>query len=255
MRFPDPLIRGRLIKRYKRFLSDVELADGGAVTAHCANPGSMMGLDTPGLEAWLSPARNPARKLRYTLEMVGADNSLVGVNTQHPNGLVAEALAQGGIPELAGYGSVRREVPYGRNSRIDLLLEETGRPPCYVEVKNVHLKRESGAGGAAEFPDSVTQRGAKHLAEMADVVAQGGRAVMLYVVQRQDCGSFRVAADIDPAYNEALGTALAAGVEAICYACRLSPEGIDLADPLPLAQAGTSEDEIGSELTMRGAAR
>ena len=230
MRFPDPLIRGRLVRRYKRFLSDVELDGGEVVTAHCANPGSMLGLDTPGSEVWLSPARNPARKLRYSWELLRVGDGLVGINTSHPNGIVAEAVEAGRIPELVGYDGFRREVKYGKNSRIDLLLEGGGRPPCYVEVKNVHLKRSS----LAEFPDSVTARGAKHLAEMSDMVAEGCRAVMLYLVQRTDCDGFAIAGDIDPAYAAALVRARTAGVEAICYCCKLSIEAITLDGALPL---------------------
>ena len=240
MNFPDPLLRGRLVRRYKRFLADVRLDDGDdVVTAHCPNSGAMLGLDAPGSEVWVSPARNPARKLRYTLEMVRVGGGLVGVNTQHPNALVREALEAGRIPELAGYTRIRREIRYGRNSRIDLLLEAPDRPPCYVEVKNVHLKRDGdGRDGTAEFPDAVTARGTKHLGELMDMVAAGARAVIFYVVQRQDCARFRVAADIDPAYNAAFETALSTGVEALCYACRLSPTGIVLGAPLPLAAPG-----------------
>ncbi len=236
MQFPDPLIRGRLLKRYKRFLADVALEDGAEVTAHCPNPGSMLGLDAPGSEVWVSPARNPKRKLAYTFELIRVGPGLVGINTQHPNALAAEAIAAGSVPELAGYEAARREVKYGENSRIDLLLETPGRPPCYVEVKNVHLKRApEGPTGDAEFPDSVTRRGTKHLAELSRMVESGARAVMLYVVQREDCDRFRVAADIDPAYNAALAKARKAGVEAICYACRISPEAIELDRALPLA--------------------
>ncbi|MEE8532905.1 MAG: DNA/RNA nuclease SfsA [Alphaproteobacteria bacterium] len=230
MRFPDPLLRGRLIRRYKRFLSDHELDSGEMVTAHCANPGSMLGLDEPGAEVWLSPARNPERKLRYSWELLRVGGALVGINTSHPNGIAAEAIEDGGIPELAGYDSLRREVKYGRNSRIDILLAGEGRPPCYVEVKNVHLKR----GARAEFPDSVTVRGAKHLVEMSDMVAAGNRAVMLYLVQREDCDGFAIAGDIDPGYAAALARARAVGVEAICYSCKLSTEAIILDAALPL---------------------
>lgn len=230
MHFPFPLVRGTLLRRYKRFLADVELEGGETVTAHVANSGAMLGTSTPGLEVWLSPASNPDRKLKWNWEYCTVDGCLVGVNTAHPNLVAAEAVALGQIPELAGYDTVRREVRYGRNSRIDLLLEGQGRPTCYVEVKNVHLKR----GDWAEFPDAVTARGTKHLAELRDMVAAGARAVMLYLVQREDCRAFRPAADIDPAYAEALAGAMGAGVEALCYTCRLTLDGITLGEKLPL---------------------
>lgn len=232
MRFPDPLVKGALIKRYKRFLADVELESGGVVTAHCANPGSMLGLAEPGSEVWLSPAANPGRKLRYTWELVRDGRALVGINTARPNALVAEAIEAGTIAELRGYGSQRREVRYGRNSRIDILLEGNG-PACYVEVKNVHLSR---APGTAEFPDSVTARGAKHLVEMAGMVAQGHRAVMAYLIQRDDCDRLSIAADIDPGYDDGLTRALAGGVEAVAYSCRLTPEEIAVEKAVPLAR-------------------
>lgn len=231
MKFPDPLIAGTLIRRYKRFLSDVEIAGGEVVTAHCANPGSMMGLNVPGTEVWLSPARNPKRKLRYSWELSRIDGYLVGINTSYPNTLIEEALDAGKIPELEGYSSVRREVPYGRNSRIDLLLEAEERPKCYVEIKNVTLKR----GSMAEFPDSVTARGTKHLFELMEMVEQGARAVMLYVVQRGDCEGFTVAADIDPVYGKALAKALEKGVEALCYSCNISLDAIEVDGPMPIA--------------------
>ena len=237
MQFPDPLLRGTLVQRYKRFLADVTLdADGSLITAHCPNPGSMMGLSAPGSEVWLSPARNPDRKLPFTWELLHFDGRLVGINTGHPNRLVEEAVHNAAIPELAGYDSLRREVRYGKNSRIDLLLESDSRPDCYVEVKNVHLKRDGpGDRGAAEFPDSVTKRGAKHLVEMSDMVAAGSRAVMVYVVQREDCDHFSLADDIDPGYADAFAAARAAGVEAICYACKISVDGIHIAAPLPIS--------------------
>ena len=233
MKFPAPLVRGTLVRRYKRFLADVVLDGGEAVTAHVPNSGGMIGTSDPGLEVWLSPAANPARKLRWTWEYCTVEGGLVGVNTQHPNLVAAEAVAAGRIPELAGYDAVRREVAYGRNSRIDLLLTAAGRPTCYVEVKNVHLRR----GGWAEFPDAVTARGTKHLGELRDVVTAGGRAVMLYLVQRGDCAGFRPAADIDPVYAAALAQAVGDGVEAICYTCRLGLDGIDLGDPLSIVLA------------------
>ncbi|WP_448189512.1 DNA/RNA nuclease SfsA [Azospirillum sp. sgz301742] len=241
MRFPSPLLEGRLVRRYKRFLADVDLG-GELVTAHVPNSGSMIGVDMPGSAVWLSRSANPNRKLAFTLELVEADGGLVGVNTAHPNALVAEAISAGTIPELAGYARLRREVKYGKNSRIDVLLEDDGRPPAYVEVKNVHLRRpqlDNGQGDMvfAEFPDCVTTRGAKHLEELAAMVAQGCRAVMLYLVQRMDCTHFRVARDIDPAYDAGLRRAVEAGVETLCWSCALTRESIELDRPLPLRLA------------------
>jgi sugar fermentation stimulation protein A len=236
MRFATPLTEGRLIRRYKRFLADIALPDGTEVTAHCANPGGMIGLNMPGIGAFLSYHDKPSRKLKYSLELVELpDGTMVGINTSHPNGLVEEAIADGTITELQGYAGLRREVRYGKNSRIDILLEDDGRPPCYVEVKNVHLTRPDGPHPtAAEFPDAVTARGAKHLREMSDMVAQGARAVMVYLVQRNDNDHFRIAADIDPTYAQTLQEARANGVEAICYACKVSPASITVERKLPL---------------------
>ena len=230
MRFPIALSRGVLLRRYKRFLSDVRLDNGAEVTAHCANPGAMIGVADPGSEVWLLPSDNPRRKLDWSWELVRVGDHLVGVNTGHPNVVAVEAVAAQKIPELTGYVSIRREVRYGRNSRIDLLLEGPGRPICYVEVKNVHLRRDE----TAEFPDCVTARGTKHLGELRDVAAAGNRAVMLYVVQRKDCTGFRIAADIDPDYDAALRQARAAGVEVLCYDCRVGLDGIELSEALEL---------------------
>jgi len=230
MKFPDPLLRGRLRRRYKRFLSDVRLDGGEEVVAHCPNPGSMMGLAEPDMAVWLAPARNPERKLRYSWELVQATGGLVGINTGRANGLVAEALAVDRIPELAGQGEIRREVRYGRNIRIDFLLSGPGRS-CYLEVKSVTLKR---AGTAAEFPDSVTARGAKHLDELGQMAQAGDRAVLLFLVQRADCDHVKVAADLDPAYAAALGRALALGVEILCYACKVATDEIVLDQRLEL---------------------
>lgn len=232
MRFPEPLIPGRLQRRYKRFLSDIVLDDGTEVVAHCANPGSMMGLAAPGAPVWLSPANNPSRKLKYSWELVEVDGALVGIHTGRANALVAEALEAGKIPELGGYQGRRPEVRYGTNSRIDFLLEGDGRPACYLEVKSVTLKR---GGTTAEFPDAVTARGAKHLAELVEVVRQGQRAVQFFLVQRADCDRVAVAADIDPAYAKALAEAVAGGVEVICYKSNLSPAAITLDDRIELA--------------------
>ncbi len=233
MDFPDPLIRGTLVKRYKRFLADVTLESGETVTAHCANTGAMVGVQDAGSEVWLSPARNPDRKLKFTWELIRVGERLVGINTAHPNAIVSEAIAAGKVPELAGYGALRREVKYGRNSRIDILLAGGGRPDCYVEIKNVHLMR---GPGLAEFPDSVSTRAAKHQGELADMVAAGARAVTFYLCQREDCDAFRLAADIDPGYAEAAAAAKARGVEALCYACALTPASISVARPLAFAE-------------------
>lgn len=234
MKFAQPLIEGVLLQRYKRFLADVRLPNGDVVTAHCANSGSMLSVKDPGARVWLSPATDPARKLRYTWEMIEVNGTLVGINTSLPNRIVADAVADGKIKELAGYASLKREQKYGKNSRIDILLEDPNRPPCYVEVKNVTLRRGFTPAFQAEFPDAVTARGAKHLVEMADMVKAGARAVMVYLVQRADCTRFSIAADIDPAYADGLKTALSAGVEAVVYGCDLSPDGITVAGSLTL---------------------
>jgi len=235
MRFPAPLTPATLIARYKRFLADVRLATGETVTAHCANPGAMLGLMEPGARVWLSRSANPKRKLGYSWELVevdfGGGVELVGINTANPNALAAEALAQGRIAELAGYDSIRREVRYGENSRVDFLLESRGRPPCYVEIKNVHLMRRRGL---AEFPDSVTARGAKHLRELAAMAGEGARAVMLFLVQIGSAERFALARDIDAAYAAAFDRARAAGIEALAHRCRLTHDGIEVAAPIAI---------------------
>ncbi|MCR9071653.1 MAG: DNA/RNA nuclease SfsA [Alphaproteobacteria bacterium] len=234
MDLPTPLHEGRLIKRYKRFLADVDLG-GETVTAHCPNPGAMTGLKEPGLRVWLSLSPDPKRKLPYTLELVETKGGLVGIHTGRPNAIVAEAIADGRIPELAGYESLRREVKYGVNSRIDMLLESPERPACYVEVKNVHLVRPDGPNpGAHEFPDSVTARGAKHLDELAAMVEAGHRAVMMFCIQRMDGDRLALARDIDPKYGAAFDRALEAGVEALAWECDVRRERIVLSRPVPV---------------------
>lgn len=232
MKFETPLIPGKLIKRYKRFLTDVELENGDIVVAHCANSGSMLSVNDPGAPVWLSPANDPKRKLKFTWELVQIGDAMVGINTQHPNRIVADAIEAGQIPELVGYDSLRREVKYGKNSRIDILLESEGKPMCYVEVKNTTMRRDLTPGAPAEFPDSVTVRGAKHLDELSDMVREGHRAVMFYLVQRDDADAFTVAADIDPTYAERLDTAMKAGVEVVAYTCCVSPQEIIVTKPV-----------------------
>lgn len=227
MKFPSALRRGRLVQRYKRFLADVTLDDGTALTATCPNTGAMLGLTTPGSTVWLSHSGKASRKYAHTWEMVEADPgsgpTLVGINTGHPNALVGEAINSARIPEVAGYASLRREVRYGVNSRVDILLEDMAKGLCYVEIKNVHLMRTPGR---AEFPDSKTERGVKHLAELSAMVSEGHRAVMIYLIQRADAQTFSLAADIDGAYAKAAAQAALAGVEMLAYRCSLSPEEI-----------------------------
>lgn len=224
MDFPQPLTRARLLRRYKRFFADVVLEDGGEVTAHCPNPGAMLGLKDEGLTCWLSRSDDPKRKLAHTLEMVeGADGALTSVNTLLPNRLVAETLAADAIPELAGYATHRREVRYGAASRVDFLLEAPGRPAAWVEVKGVTLHR---GDGLAEWPDCVSARGARHMAELGEVARLGDRAVVLFVVQRADCDRFALARDLDPAFAAAFDRVREEGVEALVYACEVSPERI-----------------------------
>jgi sugar fermentation stimulation protein A len=228
--FPAPLVPATFVRRYKRFFADVVLTDGTELTAHCPNPGAMLGLNTPGLPAWLSVSDNPKRKLSHTLELVEADGSLVGINTLLPNRLVAEALEAGLIPELAGYASVRREVKYGKASRVDFLLEDPARGRCWLEVKNVHLMRTPGL---AEFPDCVAARSTRHLEELADQVTAGDRAVALFVVQRTDCEAFSACADLDPAFARGLEAAATAGVEVMAWACEVHPGEVTIRRALP----------------------
>jgi len=229
MQFSIPLQQGKLVKRYKRFLADILLPSGELVTAHCANSGSMLSLIYPEGPAAISRSLNPDRKLPYTLEMLQVGNHWVGVNTQWPNVLAAEAIAKNLIPGLDGYTTIRREVKYGLNSRIDLLLEHPGRPLTYVEVKNVTTKRDTPA---AEFPDAVTARGVKHLQELMLMRREGHRAAMLYIVQRSDCSYFTMADDIDPLYGKVLRQAIKEGVEIFVHQCIVSPEGIEVDRPL-----------------------
>jgi sugar fermentation stimulation protein A len=232
VRFPAPLLRGTLQRRYKRFLADIRLDDGRGITAHCANPGSMMGVAVEGARAFVSEHKDAKRKLPFSWQISEVDGVLIPVNASNPNRIVAEALADQVIPELSGYKDIRSEVKYGEKSRVDFLLAGgRRRKPCYVEVKNVHLMRQTGL---AEFPDSVTARGVKHLKELAAAKSAGARAVMLFVVQRNDCNRLRPAADLDPAYAAALKEAAKAGVELLCYDCEVTTAEVVLRRPLEI---------------------
>lgn len=229
MKFEQALTAGRLVRRYKRFLAEVDTA-AGVVTAHCPNTGSMAGCAEPGMPVWLSYAPKPSRKLAWTWELVEvAGGVLAGVHTGRSNALVREALEAGRLPALAGYPRLRSEVRYGVASRIDLLLEGDGRPPCYVEVKNVTAAVADGIGF---FPDAVTSRGLKHVRELQAQVEAGARAALVFCVQREDVQEVRPADHIDPAYGQALRRAVAAGVEVLALGATLSPSSIELARPL-----------------------
>jgi len=231
MRYPRPLVEGRLIRRYKRFLADIQLP-GGVITAACPNTGSMMGCCEPGSRVWLSEHDTPSRKYRHTWELVEVGRTLVGINTALPNALVAEAIADGTVAELAGYATVRREVAYGEErSRVDLVLEHEAREPCYVEVKNVTAAANRGV---ALFPDCVSDRGAKHLRELARLRSRGIRPVQVYCVQRSDVREVRPADAIDPAYGQALREAIAAGVEVMAYRAKVTAREIRLAQRIPV---------------------
>jgi sugar fermentation stimulation protein A len=221
MIFSTPLVPARLVSRYKRFLFDAELEDGTFITGSCPNTGSMRGLTEPGSRIWLSQHNvSPTRKYTYMLELVEADGTIVGINTGMPNRLAEEAIRNSVIAPLSGYGTLRREQKYGQNSRIDFLLSADGRADAYVEVKNVHFMRQPGL---AEFPDTATLRGTKHLQELGNMVTAGHRAVMLYLIQRDDCDQFRICSDLDPVYAAAFNLAIRQGVEAYAVKCRVSP--------------------------------
>jgi len=231
MLFPTPLVSGRLERRYKRFLADVTLDDGRFITAAVPNTGSMLGLTTPGSRAWLSVSDAPHRKYAHTLQIIEADGTLVGVNTGLPNKIAEEAIRAGLIPSLGGYSSLKREQKYGQNSRVDILLDEGALPRAYVEVKNVHFTRTAGL---AEFPDTVTARGTKHLNELADSVAAGHRGVMLFIIQRSDCSKFSISGDLDPIYARAFERAVASGVEAWAVRCHITDKSIVATELVPI---------------------
>ena len=232
MQFQTPLIPARLTRRYKRFLADAVLEeDGREVTAHCANPGSMLGLAEAGERIWLEPNDDPKKKLKFGWRLVDHENGhFTCVDTSVPNRALKAALTIGAVPELAAYDTVRPEVRFGNRSRVDFLLRGPGLPDLYLEVKSVTLMR---TGGLAEFPDSVTARGARHLEDLAAMVAQGHRAAMFYLIQRTDCARLTLARDLDPAYGAAFDAAHRAGVEVLAYDTHVSPQEVTLGRPLP----------------------
>ena len=222
---PVNFISGRLIKRYKRFFADVKLDSGEVVTAHCPNTGSMMGLLTEGNIVYLSKTDNEKRKLKYTLEVVKVLGARVGVNTHRANRIVEEAIVEKKISSLGKKYDFRREVKYGTNSRIDFLITNKKGEEIFVEVKNVTLSKRKGV---AEFPDAITERGSKHLLELIDVVKKNKRAIMLFLIQRNDCKKFRIAEEIDYIYKKNIVKAKKAGVEILCYSCSFIRNNIEL---------------------------
>jgi sugar fermentation stimulation protein A len=225
MRFSDRLIRGTLIKRYKRFLADVRLADGRIVTAHCTNTGSMIGCNKPGSIVYISRSTKEGRRLPFTWELVRSGKTWVGINTLHPNRLVAESIEMGVIRELQGYHTIRREIITSRGTRLDLRLEGS-HGFCFIEVKNVTL----ALAGAAAFPDAVSERGTKHLKELIRLRELGHRAALVFVVQRGDCSYFRPADEIDAQYGLWLRRAVGAGVEALAYRAQVNAKEVRLAE-------------------------
>ena len=229
MQLPKTLYCGTLIKRYKRFLADIRLERGENITAHCPNPGRMTGLSNPGSRVWVSCSPNPNRKLPFTLELIEADGGLVGVNTHHPNKIVREAIESHKIAQLEGYDSLRTEVKYAERSRVDILLEDEKMGRCWVEVKNVHLRRDSReSNGTAEFPDSVTVRGSKHIEDLVDQIKMGDKSILIFLIQRMDCKDFKIARDIDPLYYETLSRGMENGLEVLCFDTNITLSSISL---------------------------
>lgn len=223
-----PLIRGTLLKRYKRFLADVKLDTGEMVTAHCPNTGSMKGCSEPGRPVYISQSDNPKRKLKYTWELIEMPTSFVGVNTLTPNRLVYKAIQDGMIPEFQGHDTIHREVNIGNGTRIDLVLDKESAP-CFIEIKNCTLV----TNGLAQFPDAVTQRGLKHLQELRKLVKKGHRGVLFFFVQRMDATAFQPANDIDPDYANMLERVYDQGVEVVIYDVSIDLKGIRINKPIP----------------------
>ncbi|WP_417424160.1 DNA/RNA nuclease SfsA [Hoeflea sp.] len=236
MQFDPPLIPARLVHRYKRFLFDAVLDSGEAITGSCPNTGSMLGLTTPGSRIYLTEhAGSKTRKYHHALELVEADGTLVGINTGRPNRLVEEAIKEGLLGSLGHYAELKREQKYGINSRIDMLLDDPVRGKAYVEVKNVHFCRQPGL---AEFPDSVTSRGAKHLEELGDMAEAGHRAIMVYLIQRSDVDRLRLCRDLDKTYATAFDRAMKRGVEACAIRCKITAEQIRAESVVPVEESG-----------------
>ncbi len=230
MRITQPILEGTLIRRYKRFLADVELTDGTEITAHCPNPGRMIGCSTPGSRVFLRDSQNAKRKLVYTLQTIEEAGTLINVDTSLPNACTEEAILAQTIPELAGYESLRREVKYGESSRIDLLLEDPKRGRCFVEVKSATMEQDS----IALFPDAVSARALKHLDELIRVVEEGDRGVIFFFISRGDVTSFAPADDIDPAYGAKLREAVERGVEALAWTSNVEPASLEVCAPVPV---------------------
>ncbi len=229
MEFENPLIEGTFIQRYKRFLADVKFDNGRETTVHCPNPGSMLGLTEPGSNIYVSDSQNPKRKLRYTWELIEVNQTLVGINTNRTNQLMEEAINKGNILELSGYDEIQREVNIGGKSRFDFLLQGN-RLPCIVEVKSVTLKKDR----KALFPDSVTKRGARHVRELIESTQNGFRAVVCFVIQRNDTELFSPAWDLDPEFSETLKTAQEKGVEIYAYQTEITNQNIEITTGVPV---------------------
>ena len=247
MEFATPLVPARLLRRYKRFLADMATPDG-TVTAHCPNSGSMMGLSAPGTRCWLEPVAGRGRKLPFAWRLVELDGGhWAGIDATLPNRVVGEALRAGRIAALAGWRDWRAEVAYGTRSRVDFLADgPAGR--VFVEVKNVHLRRSDDV---AEFPDCVTVRGARHLAELSAMAAAGHRAVLVYLIQRTDCARLRLAGDLDPGYARAARSAAAAGVTFLAYGSAISPRGVALGGQIPVESLETAGNRHATGFATR----
>ena len=221
MKFKEKLLQGILIKRYKRFFVDIKYQNK-TITAHCPNSGSMMGLLKLGNSVWFTQSNDPKRKLKYTLQMISINEKLVGINTQLTNKIVLEALEKKKIKSLINFTNIKSEAKFSDNTRFDFLISNN-KEKCFLEVKNVTLVRQNNI---AEFPDSITSRGTKHLRELINAKKKGYKSCMLYLIQREDCKSLKIAKDIDEEYKNTFDTALKSGVKILCYDCKLNNEEI-----------------------------